>query len=300
MTRPAAPGAAPQAGIPVPRVGLPPGATPIRLDPPVRPATTGPVPGQTAPRPGRVGPPPGPPLGASPPGPPSGGRPSGPPSGGPPLGLPSGPPSGGPRPGGAPPSGPGPAQSTGSRRLVLIGVVVLVTVAAVVGGVIAVASSRGGTPARPSATLVASSRTSSPAPATPTPTQTPDTEFDDAFTSTALRDYVRPYYDQITSCEKATTGSLASVQCTFDNDVRVQLFEIPTNISVTELRTKISPLLDHPDKQAWAHGQLWISEESVSALYWDQVDERVAALALLPAGNSAKLRTWWQTTFGSS
>lgn len=199
------------------------------------------------------------------------------------------------------PTGPGrPGQPAGRGRLLAVGAVAVIVVAALVVGIV-LAVNRGGTPVDTQAVGDTSTASATPTEATPTePTPSVNTKFDSAFTSAALRDYVRPYYNEITSCEKTTTGPFASVRCAFDNDVQVALFEIPSNVSVTDLRTEVTPLLPGAHKVTWAHGQLWTGTTSnTPTLYWDQVDDRVAGLALLAHSDLPTLRSWWQTTFGS-
>jgi hypothetical protein len=129
---------------------------------------------------------------------------------------------------------------------------------------------------------------------------TASTAFDSFFTSTELRDYVRPYYDDITSCKKTTTASIASVQCVFKTGVEAGLFQIPDTITVKDLRDQLDPLLTNAKKTTWRDGELWTAEVSSSpALYWDVEDKRIAAVAVLPSGDADALRSWWSARFGA-
>jgi hypothetical protein len=191
---------------------------------------------------------------------------------------------GGPPPGAAPPAGRRP-----SGRLIGIGAAVATALVVLVVSIVVVANSGDGPPG-PIATGAGSG----------TSTPRSSSTYDDAFTSTALRNYVRPFYDDITSCVKTTTGTFASVRCTFSNDVQAALFEIAANISVTELRAEVDNLLSDADKTTWAHGEVWTTTSSGGpTLYWDDTDKRVAAIAVLPGGDLSTLRTWWQSSFGN-
>jgi hypothetical protein len=149
----------------------------------------------------------------------------------------------------------------------------------------------GGTPTSPSPTLALSSSPTSSA---------PNTKFDEAFTSTKLRDYVRPYYDDIKSCDKTTTASFAAVQCQFTSGVSVIVFEVPAAITMTQLRTQVSSLLPGAEKITWRDGQLWTSAATGrSTLYWDVDGERLAGIAVQAGGTVPGLRAWWEGRFGS-
>jgi actin-like ATPase involved in cell morphogenesis len=229
----------------VPRVGLPSGATPIRLGPP---------------RPPAAGPPPGPAMT---------GPPAGHPSAPPPLPPPITP------PGGVQPLGP-PHRVRGHGRLILIGAAAATALVVTVVSILAVANGGGHRAGVGS------------------------TKYDDAFPSTKLRNYVRPFYGDITSCQQGTIGSLVSVRCNFTSDVQATVFEIPDTISVDQLRSQAEKdLLTDPEKADWAHGQVWTGDNDAGpALYWDDADKRIAGLGVLPGGKAHALSAWWQDSFG--
>jgi len=193
-------------------------------------------------------------------------------------------------PGGRPPTGPGSGGSSG--RLIAIGasaaavlIVVLLTVVLLNG------NDGGGTPPGTNGPIAGRSTG---------PNEPPNTEFDDAFSSAALRDYVRPYYDDIESCEKTTTINLASVNCTYLNKVEVAVFELPSGTDVADVRELLGAQLTDADKTTWQDGELWTAVGSGGpALYWDVESKRFAGLAVLPGGELDALKSWWEESFGS-
>jgi hypothetical protein len=151
----------------------------------------------------------------------------------------------------------------------------------------------GGTPT-PTTTLAAPT-TSAPA--------TPNTQFDSAFASPTLRDYVRPYYPEITSCEKQTdNGGANSVDCKFKDGHQAIFFALPSAISMDTWRTTLSSQitqLDGATKTTWSRGAKWTRQQTGGAyLYWDVESAKVGGLVIDSGGQLSDLDSWWSGRFG--
>lgn len=176
--------------------------------------------------------------------------------------------------------------SGGLAVLVLLVVVVLVVTL----------GDGGGTPT-PSPTLAAPTRTPTPTTSAPSPAST---EFDRFFTTQKLRDYARPYYGEMKTCEDAGTGS-ASAQCTFDDGHEVLIFEVPTAVTFETWRATLSasPQLSGAAKGTWAKGAKWtLKKDSGAVLYWDSEGERVGGLVIKSDEAVSDLESWWSRRFG--
>lgn len=132
-------------------------------------------------------------------------------------------------------------------------------------------------------------------------TASPSTEFDRFFTSTALRDYVRPFYGEIESCTEEDTSGTSAAQCVFDDGHEVLLFELPSGASLELWRRTLSEStqMQGATKGTWSEGQKWTVEKSGgSALYWDVEDERLGGLVIKQSESLSDLDSWWADRFG--
>jgi hypothetical protein len=223
------------------------------------------------------------------------------------AGRPAGPPAAAPRPiqppaGGGPPGRPyqaftggpgGSGPSSGSRTKVAAVAAGLVTVLVVTITLIALNSGGGGGPGpNPTPTLAGPSSSGA---------STPNTEFDRFFTSVQLRDYARPFYGEMSSCEEESTASAAAAQCVFDDGHEVLLFELPEGASLEVWRTTLSnsPQMEGASKGTWSKGAKWTVQKSGgSALYWDTGSGRLGGLAVKADESLSDLDDWWSERFG--
>jgi actin-like ATPase involved in cell morphogenesis len=324
--------AAPARPVPTPRPGPPTGPMPRHAAPPtgttpaLRPAGLGTPAGSGTPPTGTARPPvPTRPIPPRPAGPATGPTPAGPQSGavpGPrPLASPAGPPSG-PHPtsqlgnlhsgplgtgpltmGPVPPAGP----PRDNRTLLLVGgggglaLILVVTLVIILAGRGTGTDNTASPGTSTSAQVPSGSSGSSPGGTDSTSPGAPSGagNFDEFFTSTDLRDYARPYYDEISSCEKGTTAGIAATNCTFKDGERVALFQVPDTVTMPELRQEMGVLFTDPTKATWKGGEVWTDTVASSpALYWDVAAKRIAAVAYLPDGSGADLKSWWDDRFG--
>jgi hypothetical protein len=167
---------------------------------------------------------------------------------------------------------------------------------------IALSGGGGGDP-RPTPTQ-ALPTSSVPTSSSPTSSPTAESrEFDAAFVNTTLRDYVRPYYSQIASCEKQTDNAGASsAKCVFDDGHQAIFFGLPTTVTMAAWRSTLSDSLsqlDGADKGTWAKGAKWTNEQAGGAyLYWDEESAHIGGLVIDTGGTVSGLDTWWLNRWG--
>ncbi len=293
--------------------GAPAGARPMGAPQPTRAAAAHPMgaaPASARPAPTlRTGNPTGPPATRPAPGPT---RPTGPAAA--PIPRPAPNPAFSPAPGGPPPAAPtfrtftggpggpaGPGAPTKNNRTTLL--VAAGGLAAVLVLVISLIAVNLGNGDDPGPTPIPTQAI--PTQAIPTPTGTgassPSTEFDRYFTSTALRDYARPYYGELSSCSEESTQGAAAARCVFEDGHEVLIFELPAGASLELWRSTLSATsqLQGATKGTWAEGQKWTVEKSGgSVLYWDVEDDRLGGLVIKASESLSDLDDWWSERFG--
>jgi hypothetical protein len=130
----------------------------------------------------------------------------------------------------------------------------------------------------------------------------PNTKYDKYFKNSTLRGYVRPFYDDITSCEESTDVPLVTgATCDFRTGERVDLIALNDGVSITRWRTTLANAADsnNVSRGTWRDGELWTLEDDGNpALYWDVEGSNVAGLAVLSGGSEETLRGWWEGSFG--
>jgi hypothetical protein len=192
------------------------------------------------------------------------------------------------------PAGPAGPTSSGLSAKLIGGVAAAVALVLVIVITAIVLAGRDGGAPTPTPTLAG------PTSAAPT---TPNTQFDAAFASPTLRDYVRPYYPEITSCDKQTdNGGANSVNCKFKDGHEAIFFALPAAVSMDTWRTTLSSQitqLDGATKTTWARGAKWTRQQSGGAyLYWDVESAKVGGLVIDTGGQLSELDSWWSGRFG--
>jgi hypothetical protein len=183
------------------------------------------------------------------------------------------------------------------RRAPMLGAVAVVLVAALATVGIVYATKHGG---------------SSPS-AGPSASSTPGTDqsLDAFFHDDVLRDYVRPTYGEITSCQRGFAAGSAtavpvpySATCVFKNGIQVAFAKADSQQQITSYRDSIAQYLPAANmtlkKDDWAHGGIdQYTNSAVNALYWDDSRTLIYAFASVSAGtlSISKMRDWWGTRF---
>ena len=141
---------------------------------------------------------------------------------------------------------------------------------------------------------------------TATPT---DTGYDGYFDDVQIRDYLRPVYGDIRSCnDRGLTEATAGVAtCTFDNGVRVTVGQAgDTLLTLDQLRRLISSTVEASDGLTaepgeWRGGALDTfhptSSKPGAALYWDRAQDGVWGYAVSDTLEPDGLASWWHDHF---
>jgi hypothetical protein len=74
---------------------------------------------------------------------------------------------------------------------------------------------------------------------------------------------------------------------------------VPAQITMPELRQQMDLLFTDPKKDDWRDGEVWTDTIASSpAMYWDVAAKKIAAVAYLPDGTAADLKSWWSDRWG--
>lgn len=137
-----------------------------------------------------------------------------------------------------------------------------------------------------------------------------DTKYDSYFTDAGLRDYLRPLYPQIKSCQRGVLGEAISgaATCTFNNGVQVTVGQADERLlPLDQFRQLISSTMEATEnltreEGSWSGGALDTfhgkdSTTTGAALYWDRKQGNIWGLAASDTMSSNDLRSWWQERF---
>jgi actin-like ATPase involved in cell morphogenesis len=138
-----------------------------------------------------------------------------------------------------------------------------------------------------------------------------DQRLDSCFDDDVLRDYVRPTYRDIESCQRGFAANSTtvvsvpfSVTCVYKNGVQVAFVKADDQDQINNYRAEIKR--DLPSARmtlkdgTWAHGAVdQYTGDSVVALYWDDNRTLIYAFASVSIDklSISKLRNFWESRF---
>ncbi|HEX5495522.1 MAG TPA: Hsp70 family protein [Mycobacteriales bacterium] len=144
-----------------------------------------------------------------------------------------------------------------------------------------------------------------------------NTSFDRFFSDARVRDYLRPVYGDIASCDTGALGVAVpgSATCTFHNGVQVTVGRADdTLLPLAQLRELIGTTEEAAEgftrePGSWQGGSLDTfrsasqsgqsgSATAGAALYWDRRQGDIWGLATSDTLRPGQLRSWWQQHFG--
>lgn len=209
----------------------------------------------------------------------------------------------------APPAPPAPQKS--GRRWILAAVALVVVAAAVAIPLLlsngsGKGNNNGGGPTNSPSTQVSQGATSPP------PSGSCTANFDQCINDQTLRDYIKPTYGSITSCDPNTAlgsslpieSGLTLVTCTYKNGTQVAFGKVSSSTDLDTYRTTFGSLstlsgLKTGQNGTWAHGNTikFNGDPKGSGFYWDNTSTDIFGMAASDTENLSNLQKWWQQNF---
>jgi actin-like ATPase involved in cell morphogenesis len=209
-----------------------------------------------------------------------------------------------------PPGGPSTPQKS-RRRWVFAAVAVIVVAAAVAiplllsnGG--GKGDNKGGGPTNSPSSQV------SQGPTSPPPAGGCTSNFDSCINDQTLRNYIKPTYGSITSCDPNTAlgstlpveSGLTLVTCKYKNGTQVAFGKVASASDLETYRETFGSLsslsgLKNGKNGTWAHGNTikFDGDPKGSGYYWDNTSTEIFGMAASDTESLSTLQKWWQQNF---